>query len=89
MPMETDSKASSICGMPVYTPANRYPNKWPANVAAIFRNYMTVYKPQNPSLLVTRKYIGTPSLDGHSGQDVGAIKVPGTNHRRNIRQNRM
>jgi len=38
---------------------------------------MTVYKPQNPSLLVTRKYIGPPSLDGHSGQDVGAIKVPG------------
>jgi hypothetical protein len=46
-------------------------------VAAIFRNYMTVY---NHKTLLSACYTQihrTPSLDGHSGQDVGAIKVPG------------
>jgi hypothetical protein len=73
MPMETASKASSICGMPkyIYTPASRYPNKRPANVAAIFKNYMTVSSHKTLLSACYTQIHRTPSLDGRT-----LVKMP-------------
>jgi hypothetical protein len=66
MPIETASKTSSICGMPVYTPANRYPNKRPANVAAIFSKLYDGLQATKPFSACYTQIHRTPSLDGHT-----------------------